>query len=210
MVYIENTNKGVLMANRTSDVTSLNYGYAFSMLGSKGKLKINHNTYLEKVDDETVAVRLYHTKIVQYRSDGSIRLSTGGHQTVTTISRMNDALDGVSIFIRNGDMIACIGGIDYVFEDGMTIDKDNNTNATPFSIYEIDENADRRIQSLEDIAEYVGALTLKAVKVLWRKCKYSQDVIAYYAPIAFIPLIVPRASGSEYWYRKAADRLANG
>lgn len=198
------------MANRKSDVICLSYQDIYSLLGSKDELKINHNTYLEKVDDDTFAVRLYHTRIVQYRSDGSIQLKTGGHETATTISRMNDVLDGISVFIREGDFLVSIGTIDYVFEEGMTIDKDHNTNATRFSFYELSEKTDQDIRSLEDAAEYVGALTLKAVKALWRKCKYSRDLIAYYAPIAFIPLIFPRASGSEYWYEAAKMRLSNG
>jgi hypothetical protein len=184
------------MASRKSNVESLNYSRAYSILGSKEELKINHNTILEKVDDETIAVRLYHTRIVVYHSDGSIQLRTGGHRTVTTIARMNDALDGISIFIRNGDLLVSI--------------KDDNTDATLFAIYEIREVANEEIDSLEDISRYVRSLTIKALKTIWRRCKYSRAVIAYYAPIVFIPLIVPRASGSEYWYRTgiALQRIA--
>jgi len=197
------------MANRKSDINSLNYSKAYSILGSKDEVKINHNTYLEKVSDETIVVRLYATQIVRFHSDGSIQLRTG-HRTVTTLARMNDALDGISVFIRQDDMLVSINGNDYVFKEDMTIDKDGNTNATPFAVYEIGETTNEEINSLEDIARYVGSLTIKALKTIWRRCKYSRGYIAYYAPIAFIPLIVPRATGSESWYRTATDRLANG
>ena len=198
------------MASRKSDIGSLNYSKAFSVLGSKQNVRINHNTYLEKVSDETIVVRLYATQIVKFHSDGSIQLNTGGYDTVTTVARINDSIMGASVFIRKGDLLVSVSGTEYTFENNMTIFEDGTTDATPFAVQEIGEVADVPITSMEDVARYVKGLPLKAIKTLWRKCKYSRDRIAYYAMLEFIPLIIPCASGNEYWYKTAADRLANG
>ena len=55
----------------------------------KDRRKIANNTWLERRDDETIAVRLHQTDVVTYRADGSITLDTGGWFTVTTKDRMN-------------------------------------------------------------------------------------------------------------------------
>jgi hypothetical protein len=99
---------------------------------------------------------------------------------------------------------------DYIFEDGMTISSDGSTDATLYAIYEINRNAEIKIATLEDVQKFVGGSTIKAIKTLWRKCKSSRAIIAYYAPLEFIPLILPSASGDEYWYSTASSRLANG
>lgn len=56
---------------------------------NKDRRKLENNTYLERRDAETIAVRLHNTDIVMFKSDGSTTLDTGGWRTVTTKDRMN-------------------------------------------------------------------------------------------------------------------------
>lgn len=56
----------------------------------KQRRKIGNNTWLERVLETAIAVRLHQTDIVVYYSDGSILLDTGGWMTVTTKARINE------------------------------------------------------------------------------------------------------------------------
>lgn len=53
--------------------------------------KVDHNTY-KYSHNGSVVVRLYSTNIVEKTANGFIILSNGGHQTVTTKDRINQAL----------------------------------------------------------------------------------------------------------------------
>jgi hypothetical protein len=187
----------------------MNYSGAFSLLGSKDTYKLKSNTTLEK-DDEYIALRLHATPIIKFFPDGSIKIRNGGYQTRITQDRLNEYLEHAQIFTREGIWIIKIRGTEYIFEDGMVIAPDCSTDATPYAVYELDRNADTKINTLDDAKQLIEGSTLKALKVLWRKCKFSRKIIAYYASLEFIPLIIPTAAGDEYWYSTATSRLANG
>jgi len=65
------------------------YTEAAEILGSRDSRKIAHNTYLERLDAETIGVRLHRTYVVRFNANGTTRLDSGGWRTVTTKERMN-------------------------------------------------------------------------------------------------------------------------
>ena len=85
--------------------------------------KIANNTWLERLDDELIGVRLHSTYIVKFRANGDVIIDSGGWRTVTTKERINryafaDTPDGVyqedfDWFVRMGDEVL-------PFRDGMT------------------------------------------------------------------------------------------
>jgi hypothetical protein len=78
----------------------MNYVTAAEKLGSRDSRKVGNNTYLERLDDETIGLRLHSTYVVKFHADGSVTLDSGGWQTVTTKERMGWA-DGISVFQRD-------------------------------------------------------------------------------------------------------------
>lgn len=200
------------MKRSKSTVTIHDYEKAYRELGTKESIKIGNNTYLGTVDGEprVIAITLHQTKIVKFYPDGSIVLNNGGWETVTTKDRLNDILLTNSIYTRDGSWIISVGGTDHCYHNGMTIYPDGSTDAKLYALEEVGRAADVTLRTTEDLKQLITGFTLKALKNLWRKCKYSRDRIAYYAAIEFIPLIVPSASGTEYWYPAAKDRLTTG
>ena len=60
----------------------------------KESRKLQNNTYAKRRCSGQIAIRLHATDILTFHSDGQIEVSTGGWDTVTTRSRMNDYLPG--------------------------------------------------------------------------------------------------------------------
>lgn len=52
--------------------------------------KLGNNTYLVRLDPETIGVQLHQTVVVKIHSDGTYTLNSGGWQTVTTKQRINE------------------------------------------------------------------------------------------------------------------------
>jgi hypothetical protein len=68
-------------------------------LGNRDRRKVGNNTYLERRDKDSVALRLHDTDIITETPAG-YRVNTGGWQTVTTKDRLNNWLP-VRIHQRN-------------------------------------------------------------------------------------------------------------
>lgn len=51
--------------------------------------KLERNTYLERRDFFSIAIRLHGTDVLTFHEDGSIEVNTGGWNTVTTRDRIN-------------------------------------------------------------------------------------------------------------------------
>lgn len=79
----------------------ITYSDAVSTLGEKVRVKIDHNTFLIRLDPQTFAVRLHATDIVKIHDDGTFTLANGGWQTVTTKDRINK-FSPVRIHQKNG------------------------------------------------------------------------------------------------------------
>lgn len=83
--------------------------------------RIGHNTYIG-FDGDRIFIRLHQTHIVTYYRDGSIKLDSGGHQTVTTKARMNEVLPPyIRVFQKHREWFVDLNGRIEDFYDGMTI-----------------------------------------------------------------------------------------
>jgi hypothetical protein len=85
---------------RRTPMSTLTYQSALDKLGNRTKVKLGGNTYLEKREDDAVAVRLYHTDIITWQKNGHIILDSGRYQTVTTADRLQSFL-GYNIIQRS-------------------------------------------------------------------------------------------------------------
>lgn len=84
----------------------MDYKQAESMLTGRCKLhrKLANNTYLIRVDEKTIAVRLHKTNIVTLTKSGKIILNSGKWRTNTTRDRMGLVLpNGYGISQQKGE-----------------------------------------------------------------------------------------------------------
>lgn len=51
--------------------------------------KVGNNTYLVRINPETIGVKLHNTIVVTIHQDGTYTLNSGGWRTVTTKARIN-------------------------------------------------------------------------------------------------------------------------
>lgn len=67
------------------------YSYYDGLLVGRCKesKKLELNTYAKRLDDKTIAIRLYDTDVVLYKDNGVVELNSGGFRTVTTKDRIN-------------------------------------------------------------------------------------------------------------------------
>lgn len=52
--------------------------------------KIKNNTYLVKIDEDTIGVRLHDTIIIKIHRNGAYTLNSNGWRTITTKQRINE------------------------------------------------------------------------------------------------------------------------
>lgn len=104
----------------------LTYTEAATLLsrGRNGSKKVGNNTYLERIDSETIGVRLHSTFVVRIMANGSYSLHTGGWQTVTTKDRIT-AYSPARLFQERGEWYVgkpVFGEVPFV--DGMTVNSE--------------------------------------------------------------------------------------
>jgi hypothetical protein len=73
----------------------LSFNRAEELLGNRNKKKIANNTYLIRLDTDTIGIRLHSTDIVTILRDGKYVLNSGGYRTRTTKDRMNQYIPGM-------------------------------------------------------------------------------------------------------------------
>ena len=78
------------MAHLKADIRD--YVSAWKFLGSALNRTLGHNTYVAACSTGPVAVWLHRTAVVRVYADGSLRLDSGGWQTVTTADRIRQTL----------------------------------------------------------------------------------------------------------------------
>jgi hypothetical protein len=61
---------------------------------NKSSRPIANNTRVERIDADTIGIRLHGTYVIKLHRDGSYELSTGGWYTMTTKARMNEFRPG--------------------------------------------------------------------------------------------------------------------
>lgn len=74
-------------------VSPVSFATANKRLGSKDRVKLNRNTYLERRGDKRIAVLYHATDIVTY-TPMWIELDSGGWHTMSTAGRMRDYIPG--------------------------------------------------------------------------------------------------------------------
>jgi hypothetical protein len=80
--------------------------------------KLKNNTYLTRIDSETIGVQLHNTIVVTIHSDGTYTLNSGGWQTVTTKQRINEYCP-VRVSQRKHQWY--VGDEEMPFKDGMRV-----------------------------------------------------------------------------------------
>lgn len=80
--------------------------------------KLKNNTYLVRLDSETIGVQLHNTIVVTIHGDGTYTLNSGGWQTVTTKDRINE-YSPVRISQRKYQWY--VGDEDIPFKDGIRV-----------------------------------------------------------------------------------------
>ena len=58
----------------------LSFNRAEELLGNRDKKKIANNTYLIRLDDNIIGIRLHSTDIIKLYRDGNIVLNSGGYR----------------------------------------------------------------------------------------------------------------------------------
>lgn len=118
--------------------------------------KIANNTF-EFVRPDTGArvIRLHRTNIIQFNLDGSVQLSTGGWQTVTTKNRFN-RFAPCSVYSNAGVWMVAYGGKEYAYADGITLLPDGTVQGEG-----VDPNETKKLRAR--VRKYAQAYT----KALW-------------------------------------------
>jgi hypothetical protein len=123
---------------------------------------IANNTVKIWYEDGTIAVRLHHTDVVTFLTDGTIQLTTGGWYTPTTRDRINKALCGLHgchtrpwVYQKNFKWyIDDMGGEESPFYDGMVLDRDMEV-IKPKSK---DKDKERLLKSINEYCERIKRL----------------------------------------------------
>lgn len=187
----------------------MNYLEAAKLLGASYSKELSGHARLIRDKDNTIGIRLYDTTILTYYPNGNIQIFMGGYETVTTIKTINRYLTQGSIQNIKGRRCVCTQEGIYLFKDNMTLFPDGSCDSKHIAVYEF-EGAGEKVNTIEDVRQLIKGSTLDALKKLWRKCPYSRTVIAYYASLNFIPLILNTAKVEEPWLNVAKYRLAEG
>ena len=98
-------------------IRRLSFEDGLAKLKNKDQKKLENNTYLVKVDADTLGVKLHETIVVYIFKSGIYQLNTGGWKSVTTKDRIN-RYGPAMVYQKNS--IWYIG--DGVFEDGVRLD----------------------------------------------------------------------------------------
>lgn len=67
----------------------MNFNEATVRLGNKERRKLENNTWLEKIGNDEIGVRLHNTVMVRFHRNGSIKVYSGGWHSCTTKKRIN-------------------------------------------------------------------------------------------------------------------------
>lgn len=66
------------------------YNECLEILKNRDTRKVANNTYMHKIDNDSIGIRLHDTDVVTVYKNNSIKLDSGGWLTVTTKSRINE------------------------------------------------------------------------------------------------------------------------
>jgi len=93
---------------------------AEAKLNGRDSKRLSANTRLEKIGDNSIAVRLHSTNVVMIHRDGRYTLNSGGWRTVTTKRRMSQ-FTIFKVFQRKHTWLVQMPEKDVEFFDGITL-----------------------------------------------------------------------------------------
>lgn len=132
------------------------YSDAAWILGNRESKKLGNNTYLHRVDADTVAVRLHQTDVVTYKKNGHIILNSGGWKTATTKDRIN-TYSPFRIYQEKGLWSVSGNGFETMpFVD--MIDFGQKSDGTYFTKTAVKKKTDAEIRLLKLIDRYIKAM----------------------------------------------------
>lgn len=138
----------------TAGIRRLSFEEGLAKLKGKDQKKLENNTYLVRVDNETLGVKLHNTIIVYIFKSGVYQLDTGGWRTVTTKDRFN-RYSPASVHQKNN--IWYIG--DGIFEDGVRVDSEGKVLTPQRGVKEVESKKrklDRMVRKyIKGFGEYV-------------------------------------------------------
>jgi hypothetical protein len=85
---------------------------------------IGHSTLEYTRTDGVRVIRFHRTDVAFHNPDGSVTVTTGGFETVTTKRRINENLPHGSIYSERGTLFFWSRGKRCPFVDGMTVNSD--------------------------------------------------------------------------------------
>lgn len=118
--------------------------------------RIANNTWAERRDDETIAIRLHQTDIITLNLDGRVTLDSGGWHTVTTKERLNRFAPLVRVYSEKAVWYVRLNGADIPYVDGFTYHETTGhiyTSAEAFIEAEIDAISSAAIK--RDVKDYL-------------------------------------------------------
>ena len=100
-------------------MAGLSFDDAVKTLKGKDSKKLENNTYLVRVDADSVGVKLHNTVVVYIYKSGNYQYDSGGWRSVTTKDRINKY---GPVGIHQKDNVWYIG--EGIYEDGVMLDND--------------------------------------------------------------------------------------
>lgn len=198
----------------------MNYQEALALIKTardKCRKPIANNTYLIlDTNSNDIAVRLHHTDILTFKPDGSLILDTGGWETMTTKARMNEYLDRPRVGSERGVWTVSAGGIEYFYEDGMTIKPDGTIDGQPTFAERLGKIVGKEINTYDALAKAIQELSIDEMVKVWKRCKNNRNLLAMHCRKEFLPLTIgtERLNGNmgrhyqdENWPQIVSERL---
>jgi hypothetical protein len=138
----------------------LTYQNGVEMLARRHNRKLGNNTYLSRLDDATLAVRLHATDVVLIHADGTYTLNSGGWRTVTTKERLNNYSPARVSQKKNVWYVHHSTGT-VAYQDGMKVNHDGAPASTLPPVKEV-EGKMKKVDRL--CRDYVKGFCADAVK----------------------------------------------
>lgn len=147
----------------------LTYSKCAELVGNRETKKIAGNTYIRRFHNSkgevAYGVEFHHTCILLYSPDGTVKVTSGGYQTATTKSRLND-FGPFQVWQVKGQWRCKVNAVTLPFEDGYVVDVDGTGTAVGFS-----ERAalTDRPEELALVAAFINGDCPAGVVTDWRK-----------------------------------------
>jgi hypothetical protein len=172
---------------RRSHRASLNFWSAETFLGKRDSKKLCNNTLLHRIDQDTLAVKLWSTNVITFYRNGNVMLNSGGWETVTTRDRMN-SFSGLHVsFSQKGHSVnGC-----YRYQDGITFNGEDCLNGS----YIIREALIKLlgkpiVNTPKAVEDCIAGLTVKEMELVWKKCKRDHRILAKFCSKDFLLLCI--------------------